>query len=89
VSPLAGNIFHLFVDVRREVAAVGLDMATNGVDGAFADHPPIDINPAHARLGGEGDEGRVQRLQIALAQVKALFCQYHDAAAFRRFIGQR
>jgi hypothetical protein len=31
----------------------------------------------------------VQRLQIALAQVKALFCQHHDAAAFRRFIGQR
>ena len=31
----------------------------------------------------------MQRLQIALAQIKALFCQHHDAAAFRRFVGQR
>ena len=71
------------------MAAVSLNVAANGIHGTFTDHPLVDVNPAHPGLGGKGHEGGVQRLQIALAQIKALLCQHHDAAAFRRFVGQR
>jgi hypothetical protein len=40
--------------------------------GAFADHA-LDVNAAHTGLRGKGDKGGMQTLQIALAQVKALF----------------
>ena len=88
-GPLAGDLFHLLIDIDREVAAVGLHVAANGVHRPFADHALIDIDAAHPRLRGKGDKGGVQRLQIAFAQVKALFRQHHDAAPLRGFIRQR
>ena len=64
-------------------------MAANRVHRPFADHALVDVDTAHTGLGGKGDKCGVQRLQVAFAQIKALFRQYHDAAAFRRFIRQR
>ncbi len=45
--------------------------------------------PPHSGLCREGDKVAQQALHITLAQIKALFRQNHDAAAFRRFIGKR
>ncbi|CCJ97369.1 hypothetical protein BN130_3965 [Cronobacter malonaticus 507] len=64
-------------------------MAANGVHRAFTDHPVLHVDAAHARLGGKGHKGGLKTLNVALAQVKALLRQHHDAAAFRRFIGKR
>ena len=83
------HFFNLLIDIGRKVAAVGLNVAADGIYGTFADHPLVDVDAAHPGLGGKRHKGGMQRLEIALAQVKALFGQHHDAAAFRRFIGQR
>ncbi|MNV55418.1 hypothetical protein D3C71_1476480 [compost metagenome] len=72
----------------REVALIGLHVTTNGVHCPFADHAVLHVDAAHARLGGEGHESGVQRLQVTFAQVEALLRQHHDATAFRRFVRQ-
>ena len=48
-----------------------------------------DVHAAHARVRGERHERGAERAQIALAQLEALLGEHHDAAAFRRLIGQR
>ncbi|CNT54303.1 Uncharacterised protein [Salmonella enterica subsp. enterica serovar Bovismorbificans] len=71
------------------MTAIALDMTPNRVHRAFTDHPVIDINPAHAALRGKRNKGGMKRLHIAFTQVKALFGEDHNAAALRRFVGQR
>ena len=87
--PLTGHAFDQAVHFRREVAVVGLNVATDGVNRAFTDHAILNVNAAHAGLRREGHESGVQALNVALAQVKALLGEDHDTAAFRRFISQR
>ncbi|MNN06878.1 hypothetical protein D3C81_1196860 [compost metagenome] len=79
---------HQVVYRLREVTLIGLHVTANGIHCAFTDHAILHVDAAHARLGREGHEGSVQRLQVTFAQVKALFGQYDNAAAFRRFIRQ-
>ena len=49
----------------------------------------VEVDAAHARLRGEGDELRAQRLHVALADAVLLLGQHHDAAALGRLVGQR
>ena len=87
--PLTGHAFDQAVHFRREVAVVGLNVAADRVNRAFTDHAILDADAAHAGLRREGHERGVQALHVALAQVKALLGEDHNAAAFRGFIGKR
>ena len=49
----------------------------------------VKIDAAHARLRGERDEGGVQLVHFARAQTELFLGQHDDAAAFRRFVGER
>ena len=49
----------------------------------------MKIDAAHARLRGERDERRVQFVHLARAQSEFLLRQNDDAAALRRFVGER
>ncbi|MNC16256.1 hypothetical protein D3C75_641050 [compost metagenome] len=71
------------------MTTVGLNVATNSIDRTFANHAVLNINAAHPGLRSEWYKGGMQVLHITFAQVKALFCQHHNAAAFRCFIGKR
>ncbi len=50
---------------------------------------PSKFDAAHPRLRGEGNERRAQFVHVAAAQAVLLLGQHDDAAAFRRFVGQR
>src|SRR5512139_2241214 len=71
------------------MAAVFGDVGTYRVAGPFADLTPVQVDSAHAGLRCEVDEVRAQFLYITGAQVELLFGQDHDAAPFRRLVGQR
>jgi hypothetical protein len=47
------------------------------------------VDAAHARLRGEGHEGRVQLIHVAAADAVLLLGEHDDGAALRRFVGQR
>ena len=64
-------------------------MAANGIDRTFTDHAVVDVDPAHPALRSKRYKGGMERLHIALAQVKTLLGEDHNTAAFRRFISQR
>ena len=49
----------------------------------------VKIDAAHARLRGEWHKCRLQLVHFARAQSEFLLGQHDDAAAFRRFIGER
>lgn len=65
------------------MTVISLNVATDGVNRAFTDHPVLNINAAHPGLCREGHESGMQALNVALAQVKALFGKNHNAATFR------
>ncbi len=71
------------------MSIIGFNMTANGINGAFTDHPVLNVNSTHAGLRRKGHERGVQALYVALAQVKALLGEDHDTATFRRLIGQR
>jgi hypothetical protein len=75
--------------VRREMAALRLDVGADGVRRAFANLPVLQIDAAHPGLGRKVNEGRAEGVDVALAQVELLFGEHHDGTAFRRFVGQR
>ncbi len=64
-------------------------MAANGIDKTFTDHAVVDVDPAHPALRSKRYKGGMERLHIALAQVKTLLGEDHNTATFRRFISQR
>ncbi len=79
---------------RREAAAQRFDMAADRIGRALAQLPlpavaALQVGTAHARLRREGHEARAERGHVALAQLELLLGQHHDAAAFRRLVGQR
>ena len=54
----------------------------------FAQLAAFDVDAAHLRVGGERDELRVVRGDVAAAQAVLLLGEHDDRAAFRRFVGQ-
>ncbi len=66
-----------------------LDRPADRVGRTLADLAVVQIDAAHARLRGERHERRGQRLHVALAQIETVFREHDDAAAFRRFVGER
>ena len=72
---------------RRDRAALLDDPALHRVGGALADRlAPVDVEAAHAGLGGERDERGVA--DVALAQVEPLLGEHDDRAALGRLVGQ-
>ena len=86
---LTRNLIDFLINIGREVTAVSLNMAANGIDRTFTDHAVVDVDPAHPALRSKRYKGGMERLHIALAQVKTLLGEDHNTAAFRRFISQR
>ncbi len=87
--PPARHLFHQGVNLGRKLAAVGSNVTAQSIDRALADLPILNVDAAHPRLGGEGDKGGVQALDVALAQIKALLRQHYDAAPLWGLIRQR
>ena len=56
---------------------------------ALADLPALQIDAAHPGLGAKLNKGGAQGRDITFANTEFLLGQNHDAAAFRRFVGQR
>ena len=56
--------------------------------GAFAQHAAIDIDAAHAGIGGERNEMSFVLGDFAAAQAIFFFGENHDRAAFGSFVGQ-
>src|SRR5262249_53599254 len=73
----------------RKRRAERFDVLLNGIRRALAHLAIPDVDAAHARMRGERYEARVQRAQVALAQLEALLREHDDAAPFRCFVGQR
>ncbi len=71
------------------MAADGIEIFLDRVQRTLADAAANHIDAAHAGLRCERHELRGSRLQFTLTQPEFLLRQHHDAAAFRRFIGQR
>src|SRR5258705_303454 len=63
--------------------------ATSACASPGAELAPADVDAAHARMRGEGDERAAGGRQVALAQAEALLGQPHDAATLGRFVGER
>src|SRR5690348_10631610 len=61
-------------------------MAHDRIDRALANDPPVQIAPAHARLGTERGEMGANLVHFAPAQPIALFGQYDDRTPFWGFI---
>ena len=64
------------------------DVRLDGVGGALADLPPVQVHAAHARLRGEGDERGPELLDLALADPVLLLGEDDDAPALRRLVGE-
>ena len=56
--------------------------------GALAELAAVDIDAAHARVGGERNEVRLVLGDFAAAQAVLLLGQHDDRAAFGSFVGQ-
>jgi hypothetical protein len=68
---------------------VGFHVRFDRVRSAFAKLAVRQIDAAHARLRGEGDEARTEVVHAALADAELLLGQDDDAASFGRFVGER
>ena len=64
-------------------------MRFDGIGGTLAHLAIGHVHPAHAGMGREVHKVGIQGLNVTFAQLEALLGQDHDAAPFRRFIGQR
>ena len=65
-----------------------LDPAQDRVAGALAQAAAVDVDAAHARLGGERDELALQRGDVVLADA-VLLGEHDDRAALGRLVGER
>ena len=64
------------------------DPAQDRVAGALAQPRAVEVDAAHPRLRGEGDEGASSAAELVLAQA-VLLGQHDDRAALGRLVGQR
>jgi len=74
--------------VREPADSGGGEIGIDGVGSTLANLVARVVNPAHARLGGEGHEGRIRLGELATTQAKALLGQDHDRAALGRLVGE-
>ena len=81
-----GDLVDRCAELRRDRPSCLLDPALHRVCGALADVASVDLDPAHARLGGELDH--VRAVQVAASQREALLRQNDDRAPLRRLVGQ-
>ena len=95
VAPRRETSSTAFVTACGNTPPAGFDKTLNRLRRAFAnaDRRPrsvrVKIDAAHARLRRERHERRLQLVHFARAQSEFFFRQHDDAAAFRRFIGER
>ena len=75
--------------IGRERAAAVLDVAPYRVGRALAVLETVQIDAAHARLGGEGDEVRIVAREVAAAQAVLLLREHDDRASLGRLVGER
>ena len=68
-AAVAGDAVGDRVERLRNRSARLEDPALDGVGGALADAPPVVVDTAHPRLGGERDEGGVEQVDGDLAVV--------------------
>jgi hypothetical protein len=90
-AALAGDAVDRAVELARRGAALGANPVSDRVGGALAQHRPVHVDPAHARLRGEGHEARrglADGRHLVLAQ-PVLLGQHDDRAPFGGLIGQR
>ena len=80
------NRLHDFFNFRRQRAA---DELAHCVRRAFADLFAFKIHAAHPRLRGKRHELRTGQFVNGPGANAKLFGEHDDAAAFRRFIGER
>ena len=74
-----------FIGVQS--ACVGY-ICLNGVSCAFADFITVIVYATHTGCRGKRNEFHAFVLKASSADAELLFCQYHNASAFRRFICQ-
>ena len=72
-----------------QMAAVLRQMSSDRIDGPLANLSAVEIDAAHPRVGREGNERGVKLVYVASPQAVFFLGQDDDAAAFRRFVGQR
>ncbi len=73
-------------DLNGQVSA---DPLPDAFGGPFANVLAIDVEPAHAGLGGEGDEGGMgQFVNFPSADAVFILGEDDDAAAFRGLVGE-
>ncbi len=78
----------VFFEISGQSAAQFLDEVGDGVASAFAQHAAVDIDAAHAGIGGERNEVGFVFGHFAAAQAVLFFGQNDDRAAFGSFVGE-
>jgi hypothetical protein len=86
---LARQVFDDLPDLTRHLSRVVAEEALDGVHGALADLPAVDVHAAHPRVRGERHEAGAHRLEVPAAQAEPLFREHDDAAPFRGLVRQR
>ena len=81
----AGDLVNRFGDLRREFPA---DELPDGIGGALADSPRLEIDAAHAGVGRKGDEFCLGHLRNRAAPKAVLLGENDNASALRRLVGQ-
>src|ERR1700677_1234801 len=74
--------------IGRHRATVLFNPTTDRLCCAFADLTVPDVDAAHASLGGEVHELRVDELGTANVQSVSIFDEFDDRAALWRFVSQ-
>jgi hypothetical protein len=82
------DAMHDGIEPGRQVAAERLDVRDDGVDGALAHLPAVEVATAHARVGAERNEVGAELAHVAAAQVVLLLHQHDDRAPLGRLVGE-
>src|SRR5215470_13150916 len=83
-----GDGVHHGPHVRGYAASQSLYVGLDGIGCALADLSPVQVHPAHPRLGAELHELRPHGLHVPLAQAVLFLGEDHDASSLRRLVGQ-
>ena len=88
VAPCLAMLSTVARTVGREQVVHLLHVLLDGLGSAFADLSPVQVDPAHARLRGEGHKRRAHGVDVTLAHAILFFGQHDNAAALWGLIGQ-
>src|SRR4030095_8513365 len=83
-----GNGVDGAADVGVDRAALLLDVHLDRVGGALPDLAAVQVDAAHARLRGEGDERRAELLDVAFPYPVLFLRENDDAPALGRLVGE-